>query len=272
MLTKSQILEMDYNQLIGVVRETNRPPGGYQSILHIAQNTFLNEKSNVLEIGTSTGFTAIELAKLVHCKITAIDINPISIEEAKLRAKEEKVAQYIDFEKQDATKLEYPDDSFDLVFCGNVTSLISEREKALKEYLRVLKPNGVLAAIPMYYIEMPSSELLDNVRKAIKVDIIPWNKKLWFDFFVQDGFELLYSEDYKFDKILEDEVMEFSEGLLEQPHLEILDVEVKECLKEKYIKYMLIFRENLSHMGYSTIYLRKTKLKKDRELFTSKKL
>lgn len=138
--SKEEILKMDYNQLIGIVRETNRPPGGFKSILHIAQNTFITRETKVLEIGTSTGITAIELAKLTHCKITAIDINPVSIEEAKKRAVEEGVSEYINFEIQDATQLEYADNTFDLVFCGNVTSLISEREKALNEYLRVLKP------------------------------------------------------------------------------------------------------------------------------------
>lgn len=267
--SKEEILKMDYNQLIGIVRETNRPPGGFKSILHIAQNTFITRETKVLEIGTSTGITAIELAKLTHCKITAIDINPVSIEEAKKRAVEEGVSEYINFEIQDATQLEYADNTFDLVFCGNVTSLISEREKALNEYLRVLKPNGILAAIPMYYIETPSDDLIDRVRAAIQVNIIPWDRKFWFDFFVKEGFELLYYEDYKFNRIDESEVKEFSKELLEQPHLNKLSKEAKECLHKKYTDYMLIFRENLSHMGYSIIYLRKTEFIKDRELFTS---
>ena len=267
--SKEEILKMDYNQLIGIVRETNRPPGGFKSILHIAQNTFITRETKVLEIGTSTGITAIELAKLTHCKITAIDINPVSIEEAKKRAVEEGVSEYINFEIQDATQLEYADNTFDLVFCGNVTSLISEREKALNEYLRVLKPNGILAAIPMYYIETPSDDLIDRVRAAIQVNIIPWDRKFWFDFFVKEGFELLYYEDYKFNRIDESEVKEFSKELLEQPHLNELSKEAKECLQKKYTDYMLIFRENLSHMGYSIIYLRKTEFIKDRELFTS---
>ena len=267
--SKEEILKMDYNQLIGIVRETNRPPGGFKSILHIAQNTFITRETKVLEIGTSTGITAIELAKLTHCKITAIDINPVSIEEAKKRAVEEGVSEYINFEIQDATQLEYADNTFDLVFCGNVTSLISEREKALNEYLRVLKPNGILAAIPMYYIETPSDDLIDRVRAAIQVNIIPWDRKFWFDFFVKEGFELLYYEDYKFNRIDESEVKEFSKELLEQPHLNELSKEAKECLHKKYTDYMLIFRENLSHMGYSIIYLRKTEFIKDRELFTS---
>lgn len=110
----------------------------------------------------------------------------------------------------------------------------------------------------MYYIETPSDDLIDRVRAAIQVNIIPWDRKFWFDFFVKEGFELLYYEDYKFNRIDESEVKEFSKELLEQPHLNELSKEAKECLHKKYTDYMLIFRENLSHMGYSIIYLRKT--------------
>lgn len=272
MISKEEIKKMDYNHLIGVMRETNRPPGGFRSILRIAQNTFLSESSKVLEIGTSTGVTAIELAKLTHCNITAIDINPVSIEEAKKRAASEGVAEYIQFELEDATNLRYENGSFDMVFCGNVTSLISNREKALSEYFRVLKPNGILAAIPMYYLETPTKELLDKVRDAIQVDIIPWDRSFWFDFFVDERVELLYSENYKFDKKTEEEVIDFTKELLKQPHLDDLPNDVKECLSEKYTKYMLIFRENLSHMGFSIMYLRKTTHLKDRELFTSSQI
>src|SRR5690554_1152382 len=143
--TAQDIQKMDYNQLIGLVRETNRAPGGFNSIAKIAQYAFLKPENRILEIGTSTGITAVEMAKLVGCKINAIDINPVSIEEAKSRAKLQGVDRLIDFEVQDATNTTFDDNTFDMVFCGNVTSLISSREKALNEYIRVLKNGGYVA-------------------------------------------------------------------------------------------------------------------------------
>src|SRR3990167_359709 len=164
--TPEDILEMDYNHIIGIVKETNRPPGGINSLACIAQKIFLGPNKHVLEIGTSTGFTAIELARLTHCNISAIDINPESLAEAKFRAKENNIEDKIKFIEMDATEINFNNELFDLVFCGNVTSLIPNRKKALKEYSRVLKNNGYLAAIPIYYLETPSDQLLSNVSKA----------------------------------------------------------------------------------------------------------
>ncbi|MDO8656119.1 MAG: class I SAM-dependent methyltransferase, partial [Nanoarchaeota archaeon] len=85
-LTAVDIEGMSYNELIGVVRETNRPPGGLRSIARIAQHTFLKTGQKVLDIGTSTGVTAIELARLTGATVHGIDINPLSLEEAERRA------------------------------------------------------------------------------------------------------------------------------------------------------------------------------------------
>lgn len=267
--TVADIEQMDYNQLIGLVKETNRPPGGFKSVSKIAQMAFLNKDSRILEIGTSTGITAIELAKLVGCKINAIDINPVSIAEAKKRAEEEGVEDLIEFEVQDATNTRFEDNTFELVFCGNVTSLIDSRNEALQEYIRVLKKGGFIGAIPMYYIKQPSKELLQDVCDAIQVDIIAWDKKYWFDFFSKDTLEILWHEDYKFDYIEDLAVNNFSREILSREHLAKLNDNAKGVLQEKYTRYMLLFRDNLSHMGFSVMLLRKCDVDIDAELFTS---
>lgn len=267
--TKVDIEKMDYNQLIGLVRETNRTPGGYKSLARIAQNSFLKPDSRVLEIGTSTGITSIELASTVGCKLNAIDINPVSIEEAKARAKRKGVDHLIDFEIQDATNTTFADGTFDMVFCGNVTSLISNREKAFQEYNRVLKEGKCLAAIPMYYIKQPSEKLLDDVRAAIQVNIIPWDKKYWFDFFTQGTLDLVWYENYKFDYIEDAEIEKFTDDILSREHLKELNKDAYETLVKKYKEYMFLFRDNLSHMGYSLMLLRKEDKAIDPELFTS---
>ena len=97
--------------------------------MEIAQNTFLGEKSKILEVGTSTGFTAVELALLTKSSIHAIDINPMSLYEARKRAESSNVEQFITFERQDVTNLPYENDFFDLAFIGNVFSLVSDAKK-----------------------------------------------------------------------------------------------------------------------------------------------
>ena len=271
-LTPQKINNMSYNELIGLVRETNRTPGGTQAILEIARQCFLNPSKKILEIGTSTGTTAIEIAQLTSCHITGIDINEQSLTEAKNRAKLKKVDKLCTFIKDDATKLSFPDESFDVVFCGNVTSLVSNREKALKEYARVLKQGGLLAAIPMYYVKKPSDKLVNDVSQAIQVPITPQYKEDWKMFFEVSPFEKLSQSDFEFNEISTHDVDIFCKMILNRTHLKHLSNDSQDSLRQIYTKFMQLFRINLAHMGFSTIVLRKENKEIDAELFTSKKI
>ncbi|WP_431712636.1 class I SAM-dependent methyltransferase [Serratia marcescens] len=271
-LSLEKIPTIKYFPMIGIVKETNRPPGGMNSIRKIAQNAFLNSKKNVLEVGTATGVTAIELAKLTECKITAIDIDENNLSVARDRAESENVADLISFEKRDATDTKFENKTFDMVFCGNVTSYFDDKVKAIKEYDRVLKDNGLIAAIPMYYIKKPSDNLVNEVSNAIDVNITPLYKKDWVKFFELPGYEVVSCEDYAFDNISDDGVREYVDIIFKQPHLERLEPEIRKALYNRYSYFMHLFRTNLSHMGFSLMLLRKVACQTEPELFTASRV
>lgn len=268
-ITAMDIMQMSYNQLIGLTRETNRPPGGMQTLIRIAQSTFLKPRDLVLEIGTSTGFSAIELARLTDAHVIAIDINPTSLKESAERAVLYGVTDKVTVKQDDATALSFKDDRFDLVFCGNVTSLVSDRVKALNEYCRVLKPGKYLAAVPMYYLDVPSDNLVRRVSKAIQVEITPHYREYWINFFAVKGLERFTVEDYRFDNIPAARVDEFVDKIVARPHLAAIHEDAKHALARQYRQFMHLFRENLSHMGFSIILMRKEMVPMDEELFTA---
>ncbi|QTL41598.1 methyltransferase domain-containing protein [Xenorhabdus budapestensis] len=255
--------------MIGIVKETNRPPGGMKSIRLIAKNAFLDNTKKILEVGTATGVTAIELAKLTGCYITAIDIDDNNLMVARDRATKENVTRNISFEKGDATETQYEDKTFDMVFCGNVTSYFDDKVKAIKEYDRVLKDNGLIAAIPMYYIKEPSDSLVSEVSDAIDVRISPLFKKDWVKFFDLPGYELVSCEDFSFDKITDEKVKEYVDIIFQQAHLQELKDDIREALYNRYSYFMHLFRTNLAHMGFSLILLRKVTCPTEPELFTA---
>jgi ubiquinone/menaquinone biosynthesis C-methylase UbiE len=269
-LTKEDISEMDYNQLIGLTKETNRPPGGRRTIFDIVNRTCIDRNSKVLEIGTSTGFSAIELSKLIQCEVISIDINEMSLKEAEERAKQEGLKN-IKFLKADVNNLPFDESEFDLVIIGNVLSLMSNKEIAFSECRRVCKKIGFIAAVPMFYIETPSEELVRNVSEAIQVNITPLYKKDWDSFFDLPDLEIYHSEDYKFDYMADEVISNFVEEIINREHLKKLQKDSFEKLREDYTKYMFLFRDNLSKMGFSVVLLSNKMTWEDSELYTSKR-
>ena len=114
----------------------------------------LKGDEKVLDVGCGRGLLAIGAAKRLKTgKVTGIDVwNPHdlsgnSADAAKENAKAEGVADRVRFESGAAGKLVYPDNHFDAVLSANALHTLAddqEREQALHEMLRVLKPGGRL--------------------------------------------------------------------------------------------------------------------------------
>ena len=99
------------------------------------------EPLRVLEVGTGPGFFAIPLRELGY-DVTAIDLTPAMLEEAKKNAGE--LAGRIQWMEMNAEALSFADESFDMVVSRNLTWNLPHPEKAYAEWARVLKPGGLL--------------------------------------------------------------------------------------------------------------------------------
>ena len=137
---KNEIKKLSYTDFISLIKEENRPSGGKKTIREIAINSFINDKSNVLEIGCTNGFSSIEINRLTNCNIVGIDINKNSIKNANEKIKVNCLDKSkIRFEYGNAEDLsKFKDNTFDLIICGNAISFINNKDKALDEIIRVL--------------------------------------------------------------------------------------------------------------------------------------
>ena len=96
---------------------------------------------HVLDIGTGPGFFAILLREL-GCNVTAIDLTPAMLAEAKENAGP--LATEIQFIEMNAETLRFADGSFDAVISRNLTWNLPHPQRAYAEWARVLKKGGLL--------------------------------------------------------------------------------------------------------------------------------
>ncbi len=94
-----------------------------------------------LDFGCGNGAAAVRLSSKLGLKVTGIDVDPEQIETA--QGKSEQTA-HVRFLTADGTQLPFDDNEFDFVGTHMVTHHVPDWQNALRQMLRVLKPNGCL--------------------------------------------------------------------------------------------------------------------------------
>src|ERR1700732_723378 len=96
----------------------------------------------VLEVGVGTGISVPQFG--TQPPILGTDISEAMLRKAKQRVDDLRLKNVEGLAVMDAEKLEFPDNSFDLVMAQYVVTAVPNPEVALDEFARVLRPGGEL--------------------------------------------------------------------------------------------------------------------------------
>jgi len=119
----------------------------------------------VLDYGCGNGIHAISLAKMGAEKVIGIDLSEKSLAVARERVKREGLGEKIDFVSMDCEKMEFTDNTFDVIFDGGTFSSL-DPEKAFPELARVLEPDGYLIGIETFG-HNPLTNLKRKINKIV---------------------------------------------------------------------------------------------------------
>ena len=108
---------------------------------------YLSRRPNqkVLEIGVGPGST-LEFYP-PRTEFVGIDISAAMIEVAKKKAANLNSGSRFHLQVMDATKLDFPDNSFDVVMAAYVITTVQDPHKVCREIHRVVKPGGHIIAV-----------------------------------------------------------------------------------------------------------------------------
>ncbi|MCB5109499.1 methyltransferase domain-containing protein [Streptococcus mutans] len=172
--------EVGHNFLARLGKKRLRPGGITATNWLIEQGQF-SKDSHVLEVACNMCTTSIELAQTYGCSVEGVDRDPKALEKARANICEAGLDELVHMQQANAMKLPFPDDSFDII--------INEAKiKAIKEYLRVLKPGGRLLTHDISFTEERMEEQLASLRQTINANVEPLYVANWQKLFEEQGF------------------------------------------------------------------------------------
>ncbi len=104
----------------------------------LSHNLRNSGKLTCLDVGSSNGIIANYLADKFK-SVTAVDVDEPAIDYAKKHFQKAN----LEFKVMDIQKLNFKDNSFDVVVCNQVYNFVNSPEKLMAEIYRVLKPDGI---------------------------------------------------------------------------------------------------------------------------------
>lgn len=135
----------------------------------------------ILEVGVGTGISLPHYKQ--STRLFGIDLSDAMLDKARDRVRRMSLENVEEIVQMDAENLRYPDEQFDVVVAQYVITAIPNPEKALDEFVRVLRPGGQIVITTR--IGAPT-----GVRASIEKALMPLTSRLgWRTEFPWDRYQ-----------------------------------------------------------------------------------
>lgn len=135
------------------------------------QQARLRKGEAVLDLASGTGDLAQAFLKQVGSigRVVMTDINDAMLAEGRKRALQKGVAHQLEFAIVNAEEIPYPDNTFDCVTISFGLRNVTDKDKAIREVYRVLKPGGRFLILEFSHV----NELVKPAYDFYSFNVIP---------------------------------------------------------------------------------------------------
>jgi ubiquinone/menaquinone biosynthesis C-methylase UbiE len=188
--------------------------GGLKATEKLVDLCRISRNKHILVVGCGVGTTSCYIAQKHGCWITAVDISAEMVRRSTERARKEAVEDKIEFRVADAQNLPFEDNTFDAVICESVNAFIENKQGALNQYVRVLKPGGFVGINEVTWLKDPPLDLAAYLSRVMGAEFLTgggW-KDLFYGASLVDTVSLVYKTNVIsqwFDEVRQFEIADF---------------------------------------------------------------
>ncbi|MGG5316155.1 methyltransferase domain-containing protein [Enterococcus sp. AZ072] len=228
--------------------KTRLRPGGIEATSWLMKQAQFSKDDYVLEVACNMGTTLIEIAQTYHCKMIGVDLDSQALEKAKSAIKTAKLENQVTVQQGNALKLPFEDNTFDMVINEAMLTMLAQsaKEKALREYYRVLKPGGKLLTHDIA-LKVEDLEQMDQLSRTINMRVAPLTKSLWQSLYQQIGFRNIASQTGEMS-LMSPRGMVRDEGLIGTAR--IIRNGLKEDNREQFLAMFHYFKNQRNNLQY----------------------
>lgn len=171
--------------------KTRLRPGGVEATEWLFRQAHFTRDSKVLEVACNMGTTSIEIARRFGCSVYAIDMDKEALAKARHNILCEGVDGRVFVMEANATRLPFPDATFDVVINEAMLTMYADKakERLVAEYYRVLKPGGRLLTHDIMYTQSSFDDAEQTaLQNVVKSHVSPMSQARWQAMFLSAGF------------------------------------------------------------------------------------
>lgn len=231
--------------------KTKLRPGGIDATNWLIGLAGINADTKILEVACNRAKTMIQLCKQFGCNVTGIDLDEKFLEIARQNIQQNHLEDKLKVIQGNVLSLPFDDSSFDVVINeAMLTMLLGEqKEKALKECFRVLKPSGLLLTHDVAF-RIAGKDVQKEIRiglsRAINANVEPLDADGWKS--VLEGAGFTVNQKVGTMTLMSPRGMIRDEGL--KGTLKIIHNARKKENKEMFQKMFTFFKANKQNLGY----------------------
>jgi len=146
---------LDMQAKVGITKHI----GGLRATKDLLAMCHIEDAGEVLEVGCGIGVGPAYIARTYGCHVVGVDASERMVEWSRQRAREEGVEARVEFQVADVLALPFEAGRFDVVFCESVLAFVGDKERAIREMVRVAKPGGHVGMNEGLFLEDPPDDV-----------------------------------------------------------------------------------------------------------------
>jgi len=173
--------------------------GGLRTTRELIKLCQINQDTYVLDVGCGVGATPAYLAKRYGCRVFGVDISERMIERAEEKIKREHVEDRVELRVADAQNLPFDASFFDVVMTESVLTFVQDKQKAVSECARVIRPGGYVGLNEEVWVKTPSPEVVAYATRAWDIHAEILTRDSWEAVMKSAGLQEIIARTYRFN-------------------------------------------------------------------------